>query len=211
MTNNTHVGFTKSAAASLLTFGVTIGVMTALSDAKGTVVTLFGLLFALIGGSLVSLYKGDGLTAPQREGMFHAAGWLAGGILLGLVLGFLAKVAEAKWFPTPESSLGKHAEAEDMHPASKPSGGQPILVLHETETDKIAALRNALRVQLKDQSLSAQQSATLRSLEKLIDSADFIKTVPEAAEMVHASTNLQATFADQFRSTFGQPPARPVP
>jgi hypothetical protein len=72
----------------LLAFGVMIGILTALSTAAGTTVTLLGLLFALIGGSLLSWVNTTTIPREERAVLIGYAGQVATGVILGLFLGF---------------------------------------------------------------------------------------------------------------------------
>jgi hypothetical protein len=81
----------------LIFFGMLIGVLTAVNETTGLTATLVGLLFALIGGSLVGWYRGVAsddkgsngrLTPSQVKSVARGAGTIAIGGLLGLLLGF---------------------------------------------------------------------------------------------------------------------------
>jgi hypothetical protein len=87
----------------LIFFGMLIGVLTAVNETTGLTATLVGLLFALIGGSLVGWYRGVAsaeqgpngrLTPSQVKGVAKGAGTIALGGLIGLLLGFGLKTLD---------------------------------------------------------------------------------------------------------------------
>lgn len=82
-------------------FGLAIGFMGALSQANGTTVTLFGLLFALIGGSLAPYFsKTAAKTAfdpAKRYEFFNALGLFSVGLIAGLFCGFSYQTLDSIW------------------------------------------------------------------------------------------------------------------
>jgi hypothetical protein len=109
-------------------FGVTIGLMTALTETAGAVAALVGLLFALIGGSLLALYRGeDKVPANQRRLLFRQAGCVAAGILIGLFFGFgLRFVDNAVLRPLASLVASKiHAPATITGDARSKAASQP--------------------------------------------------------------------------------------
>jgi hypothetical protein len=75
--------------SGLLVFGVLIGILAALSTAAGTTLTLLGLLFALIGGSLLSWFDREkGVQTRDRNILLAYSGNLAVGGIMGLGVGF---------------------------------------------------------------------------------------------------------------------------
>lgn len=133
------------AAFGLVTFGSVIGLMTGLSDTKGTVATLFGLLFALVGGSFAALFKDKEVPPDRRRGMMHATGLVSLGIMVGLFGAFGLRVWDEQ----------RRAFVVAGVPKSQPTTGS-VVRLHgalTTEQQRFAAeLGSALgRTDLKDE------------------------------------------------------------
>ncbi len=78
-------------------FGTFLGLLTAVSTAAGTTVTLIGLLFTLVGGSLLAWYRPDALTGPQRTQMVGHIGAIGKGGLTGLLVGFAFQFTRDFW------------------------------------------------------------------------------------------------------------------
>ncbi|BBM86226.1 hypothetical protein [Candidatus Uabimicrobium amorphum] len=76
----------------VILFGLVIGLFTHLSKGPGTTATLIGLLFALIGGSLVPLFQGTNFSEMKRLRMFIFAGLISLGLLLGLWIGISLRI-----------------------------------------------------------------------------------------------------------------------
>jgi hypothetical protein len=120
-----------AACVGLVLFGAVVGIVAALSVASGTATTLLGLLFALIGGSLVSLFANSKLTEKDRAVLGCAVGLIALGTLLGLSAGFGLKKTEA--------GGGTGAST---------GGGSPVFVIHSTNQDKLTKVKKACKAVL---------------------------------------------------------------
>ena len=80
----------------MMLFGILIGVLTGLSTAVGTTSTLIGLLFALIGGSLMGWYNNTTLTATQLLDIKTTVKEISIGMLVGLCCAFAFRGVDAK-------------------------------------------------------------------------------------------------------------------
>jgi len=102
---------------SLVLFGGVVGVVAVLSEKSGTGVTLLGLLFALMGGSLVSLFANPSLTERLRCQLGIAVGLISVGIALGMALAFTLKadrVATTTDQSRPPSPFVIHSSQQDQ-------------------------------------------------------------------------------------------------
>src|SRR5262245_36076931 len=81
------------ACVGLVLFGAVVGGVAALSEASGTATTLLGLLFGLLGGSLVSVFANPKLAERDRYLLGAAVGLISVGIIVGLGVSFALK----KW------------------------------------------------------------------------------------------------------------------
>lgn len=116
------------ACAGLLLFGFVVGSVVALSQAPGTATTLLGLLFGLMGGSLVSLFANPRLTERDRYLLGAAVGLISVGIVVGLGVGFALKKLEAG--------------AVAHNPEGK---GNPVIAIHSHEQLKVTRVKQACK------------------------------------------------------------------
>lgn len=72
-----------------LTFGATIGLLASFSTAKGLTVTLVGLLFTMIGGSVLSWFDKTKLAPRNRFLFLTVMGFTSGGVIVGILAGFV--------------------------------------------------------------------------------------------------------------------------
>jgi hypothetical protein len=190
----------RQVVGALITFGITVGVLTALSEGDGTAIALLGLLFTLIGGSLISLYKGDALKPKQRDDAIKAAGVLSLGILAGLTVGFSAKLTEEvtrSLNATTQPSITRDNGA---------SGGRRIVVLQGSGTTKLVALRGALRDQQEVSSLPSGVRSKLTEFEKAINNTGLSAAVNDVAALIQDSNPaINTRFRNAFVAMFGDP------
>ena len=93
----------ETAKRGAVWLGLTAGVLTALTTDNGMTATLVGLLFAMIGGSVVPLFRAPEKPADDSgpvsldasvAGVFSLLGGVCVGILIGLLVGFALKVVD---------------------------------------------------------------------------------------------------------------------
>jgi len=82
---------------ALFPFGIVIGTLAALSQAVGTTTTLLGLLFTMIGGSLLSWRTPPNVSQEQLQGIVRAFAGFCIGVLVGLAVGFGLRVYDRAW------------------------------------------------------------------------------------------------------------------
>lgn len=97
---------------NLALFGALIGLLTTLSTAAGTTVTLIGLLFALIGSSILSWFDKQKISDADRPFLLAYAGHFALGTLIGLVIGFGLRWVDQR-FILPDIHARQLAVARD--------------------------------------------------------------------------------------------------
>jgi hypothetical protein len=130
----------------LFVFGTAIGIMTALSRDTGVTATLLGLLFTLIGGSLLAWYTtkqpssggAQAISEDTRRGLSNGVGLVSSGLLLGLLVGFIyvhidliqlrslrndALANDLKKFP--EAAMGLAEGAEQQQPKAPAETPEP--------------------------------------------------------------------------------------
>jgi hypothetical protein len=121
----------KWACVSLCLFGFVVGVVSTLSTASGTATTLLGLLFALIGGSVVSLFTNKDLSENDRNKMAIAVGLISLGIVFGLGMGFFLKYLESRGRENPPP-IAKDEKKQPEDPR--------IFEVHSTNVERIDRL-----------------------------------------------------------------------
>jgi len=121
-------------------FGFTIGVLTALSTHAGTTSTLIGLLFALIGGSLVGWYRKSDLSSEEIQSIISHASRLAVFLLIGILVGFALRFCDRVWVEPWVSKKGPSVLVEKRDELkAKISGVQMLLV--DQERDRLKAAK----------------------------------------------------------------------
>lgn len=194
----------RVAVLSLLTFGGTIGLITALSRAQGTAITLLGLVFALVGGSVVALYKGTDFTDAQRRGIFRAAGLTSAGILLGLFSGFGLRALELYVFK-PNRPLLSPDTPPSSSSNSSDGGGDDIFVVQAGDPTRLGAFRTALNQQINAPDLPQAEKDELLKLQRQVGSPSFRAAVADVANLTQRSPSLKKYFKQEFEDTFGKP------
>jgi hypothetical protein len=206
-----------------LAFGVAIGVLTALSTATGTVIALLGLLFPLVGGSLVTLFKGTEMTAEGRAGVLRVGGLVSLGIIVGLYLGFLTRYvdyrvrsglveAEARKPASADSArrptTNETARVPSSDPRTPPAAAIPSNVsLQGAGSERLETLFQALDEALQDPKLSGQTRGSLMELKMLLESQSFNQAVARAGALLDQEPLKGSTFNAEFLKVFGKPKA----
>ena len=191
-------------------FGVAVGVLTALSTATGTVVTLLGLLFAMIGGSLLALFRRSELSPAGRRGVLDLAGAVSLGIVVGLYLGFLTRYVDYR----VRADLAADPAAAVTQPASGTGGSanrsgvpapESFTGLQGGATENLHSLLTALDRQLKQPDLSAEHRRTLEELRSALVAAPFTKAVGDVSTLLEANPSplRDDVFRTEFTSMFG--------
>jgi hypothetical protein len=183
----------------LLVFGLTLGLLAALSKHGGITATLIGLLVALIGRSLAPLIKSDkseGINAEQRGQLFCAAGLVCTGLLGGLALAFSLRWVEGTYWISSErkayvdflSNLKKSGLlAGGITPPSPPStlmGENSVFDLHSYGSAESATDGQQTSPPNDAKKLLAQCDTTLDRLAKSADQ-----------ELIRKLTNLRGYLA----------------
>jgi hypothetical protein len=103
-------------ASGLVVFGTTIGLLSALSSAAGTTSALIGLLFALVGGSILTWFDKNKVADANLPMLTKSAGWIGGGILLGVLLGISLRWLDQRYIEPDIAQHRLEAEAEALAP-----------------------------------------------------------------------------------------------
>jgi hypothetical protein len=203
-------------------FGACVGVMTALSTANGTVITLLGLMFALIGGSLVALFKPTEVKPAARRGVFDLAGAISVGLIAGLYLGFATRyvdlqlqlrVAEQYAATRPVTADAATRPAAPVVPPLNAGFPPRFTALQGANATKLAGLLAELDRQLRagPNDLAPPQRAMLEALRKVVqESRASAAAVEDVAEFLKSPDGARfGLLKDRFDSVYGVPATGP--
>ena len=174
------------ACLGLIVFGAIVGIVAVLSEKSGTAITLLGLLFAMLGGSLVALFANSKLTERIRCHLGIAVGLISLGILIGIFAGFRLKATEN--FKPPAPAGGDKRE--------------PIIKINAGHQEQLKGLAQAAKSVLET---LPQDDPNRESFDHLLVFLDYLETSDSKLENLEALAKMDAKYdKDGFSSKLKQ-------
>lgn len=201
----------QAANRGLVWFGVCIGMLSALNVTAGATAALVGLLFAFVGGSLLTLYQGeDRLPADRRRLLFAQAGQVSKGLILGLVVGFGLRFLDNSVLRPGAARIADWimpscaATVEEKQAVSSPSN-------FELHADTVSAIQKVIDrcetlAAATNNTLTEQDRETLKRLatnaKGQLDLADALKQVRELTHSDRLEKSDQTTLRKELDDAF---------